>query len=119
MADLLEATYNIVGMDLEQHATTVQNLLDATAGIVDVDIDFKKAEARLTSTVPVEIEKLEAALADTDFYITPIREINWVAAPSMRKAAARARIKHNSSRNIEGVSDGTVDTGPRPDYDRD
>lgn len=106
-------------MDLEQHATTVKNLIDATAGIVDVEIDIEKAEARITSTVPVGIDKLEEALADTDYYITLITENSWVSAPSMRKVAARAREKHNSSKNIEGVSNGTVDTGPRPDYDRD
>lgn len=119
MNNLIEATFNIVGMDLEHHATMVKNLLDATAGVVDVDIDLEKKEARLTSTVEVEIAKLEEALEDTDYYITPKTDNNWVAAPSFRKVAEQTRQKHNSSRNIEGSSDGSVNTGPVTDYDGD
>lgn len=119
MDNLISTTYNIVGVDLEHHATTVRNLLDATAGVVEVDIDLEKKEARISSTVELEIATLEEALADTDYYITVKTDNNWVAPPSFRKVAEQTRQKHNSSRNIEGVSDGAAKTGPVTDYDGD
>lgn len=112
MEKIISKTYNIVGMDSAECTTSVENRLDAAAGVIGVKIDFAKSEAAITSYEEIDISSLEQALIDTDYYITFQTANNWVAAPSLRGAAHN----HNAARDVEGSSSGRVKSGPVTDY---
>lgn len=113
MENSISTTYNIVGMNLEHCATTVEDNLSATAGVISVKINLEKKEAIIISKAEVEIANLEQALAETDYYITKQTENNWVAAPSLRNTSK----KHSASRDIEGSSGTRTKSGPATDYE--
>jgi copper chaperone CopZ len=115
MENLKSTIYHIVGMDSEDCNRSVRNKLAAVAGVISVKIDAKKKEAKITSSDAIDMDKLEHALIDTEYYIIKQTVNNWVAAPSLRSAA------HNrsASRDIEGSSSSSASTGPVTDYDKD
>jgi copper chaperone CopZ len=117
MDNLISKTYNIIGMDSAECATTVENKLDAATGVIGVKIDFAKSEGTISSYEEIDISSLEQALIDTDYYITKITDNNWVAAPSLRKVATTMRQKHNAAKDIEGSGRGVINSGPVTDYD--
>lgn len=114
MENLISKTYNIIGMDSAECTSTVENKLDAVTGVIGVKIDFAKSEATISSYEEIDISSLEQALIDTDYYITKHTDNNWVAAPSLRSAAAS---KHHSASDIEGSDRGLINSGPVTDYD--
>lgn len=114
MENLISKTYNIIGMDSAECTTNVENRLDAATGVVGVKVDFAKNEATISSFEEIDISSLEQALIDTDYYITFQTDNNWVAAPSLRSAAAN---KHSTASDLEGSDRGVTNSGPVTDYD--
>ncbi|MFT7002348.1 MAG: copper chaperone CopZ [Spirosomataceae bacterium] len=119
MENTILTTYHVAGMSSEDCTTTIKNKLAAVAGVISVEIDPAKKEAQITSNEDIEMNALEQALVDTDYYIARQTENSWVSAPSFRKVASRTKQKHNASRDVEGSGSRSANTGPVTDYDGD
>lgn len=119
MKNLISTTYHIVGMNSGDCTATVENKLDAVAGVISVKINPAKKEAKITSNEDIQMDALEQALVGTKYYIAKQTINNWVASPSLRRVASRAKQKHNASRDIEGSNDGLTNSGPVTDYNGD
>jgi copper chaperone CopZ len=118
MENLISNTYSVVGMKTGDGATNFQNVLTEMEGVISVQIDSAKSQVQITSKEVLDIEMLQKATVNTDYYILELKPYYKTASP-YRSAVDSVKQRHNASKDVDGGDDGFLNSGPVTDYTSD
>jgi copper chaperone CopZ len=118
MENLISNTYFVVGLKKGDSAKSLQKTLTDIEGVISVKIDSAKSHVQITSKETFDMETLQKATVNTDYYITEIKPNNILATP-YSSAVDSVKQKHNASGDVDGGDDGFLNSGPTTDYTSD
>ncbi len=118
MENLISTTYSVVGMKEGDSATFFQKTLTDIEGVISVKIDSAKSQVEITSQEVLDIEMLQKATVNTDYYILELKPYYKTASP-YNSAVDNVKQRHNASGDVDGGDDGYLNSGPVTDYTTD
>lgn len=68
---LTEATYAVAGMTCAHCVAAVTDELSAIAGVTDVAVDLASGDATVTSTAPLDVDAVRAAIDEAGYELVP------------------------------------------------
>ena len=101
MENLISTTYDVIGMKEGDSATILQKILTDIEGVISVKIDTEKKQLQITSKEIFDIELLQKATVNTDYYISePLPNDSLDLLHNNTEDSIKH--KHNALRDLDG-----------------